>query len=154
MLFRSYLVKKSEIEHLSQKKNDENLKEYVDPIYYVKNKLKGKTKVYNKPYELDNVEYFQEIIDWIFNKISKEKKLEHLKGFEVVSATKFPEMWGVWVRPIVDDYFNWRDNPKFLEKLKEIQAKFEKFIVPFSLLDLGFKNGATPDKVQLNWFYQ
>lgn len=114
------------------------LKEYFDPIYFVKKKLSNDKSV--RP--LENIKYeenFQKLVNAIFKYTYKENPLEHLKGFEVVKVTPGND-FTVLLKPKVSDWFNYCDNSEYLDKINIFEKEF-KYISkmmssPFSDEDL------------------
>jgi hypothetical protein len=99
------------------------LKEYFDPIYFLKKKFSKDKSV--KPQE--NIKYeedFQKYVNLIFKFTYKSNPLEHLKGFEVSKVTPTTE-WTVLLKPKIDDWFNYCDNSDYKEKLEKFEQEFQ-----------------------------
>ena len=99
------------------------LKEYFDPIYFVKKKLSKDKSV--KPQE--NIKYeedFQKYVNVIFKFTIKENPLNHLKGFDVIKVTPSTD-FTVLLRPKVNDWFNYCKNTEYLEKLEKFENEFK-----------------------------
>ena len=99
------------------------LKEYFDPIYFLKKKLSKDKSV--RPQE--NIKYeedFQGYTDLIFKYTFKSNPLEHLKGFKVSKVTPDTE-WTVLLKPKIDDWFNYCNNPEYKEKLEKFEEEFK-----------------------------
>lgn len=100
-----------------------SLKEYFDPIYFVKKKLSKDKSV--KPQE--NIKYeedFQKYVNVIFKFTIKGNPLEHLKGFEVLKVTPSTD-FTVLLRPKVNDWFNYCKNTEYLKKLEKFENEFK-----------------------------
>lgn len=99
------------------------LKEYFDPIYFVKKKFAKDKSI--KP--LENIKYeedFQKLANVIFKYTYKANPLEYLKGFEVIKVTPGTN-FTVLLKPKVSDWFNYCDNSEYLEKIKTFEKEFQ-----------------------------
>lgn len=101
------------------------VKEYFDPVYFLKNKFGKKDGQVKDPQFVPYEEKFQKIVDIIFKlTVKMNGPLKHLNGLEVLKVTPTSTDWTVLVRPIVDDWFNWRGNSEFIEDLREFKISF------------------------------
>ena len=109
------------------KKKSRSLKEYLDPIYYIKNKFiedpEGVRPEEFKKYEAET----QKLVDIIFKFTQKTEKLPHLNGFKLLKLTPEYDGWTVLLAPTVDSWFNWKKNEKFLVKLDDYFDLFKEF---------------------------
>lgn len=100
------------------------LKEYFDPIYFLKKKLSNNKSV--KPEE--NIKYekdFQKYANLIFKYTYKSNPLEHLIGINVLKVTPTTE-WTVLLEPKIDDWFNYCNNSEYKEKLESFEKEFQR----------------------------
>ena len=99
------------------------LKEYLDPVYFLKNKFSEKPKGIKNPEYIPYEEGFQKKVDIIFRLTKKENPIKHLNGYEVLKVTPTSE-WDVLLRPKIDEWFNWKKNSKFKSQLNDFNNKF------------------------------
>ena len=99
------------------------LKEYFDPIYFIKNKFSKDKQIKPEQY-IKYEEDFQKYVNLIFKYVYKDNPLVHLKGFEVRKVTPTHE-FQVLLRPKVDEWFNYCKNYNYLEKLKKFENEFQ-----------------------------
>jgi hypothetical protein len=103
----------------------ELLKEYFDPLYFLKKKL-SKDPDQIKPEEyIKYEEDFQRFVDVIFKITYKQTPLEHLNGFKVSKVTP-SVIWTVLLTENIDDWFNYCKNAKYVKKLGEFKDNFKK----------------------------
>ena len=131
------------------------LLEYFDPIYYLKNKFLDKPKDAKDPEYIKYEDRFQNLVDTIFKYVKTEGELKHLKGFKVLKTTPSHSYggprWAVVIAPIVDDYFNWKENSKFMEQLDEF---IEKFKDVSKVVSSPYVEEGLPEDVEFNfWLY-
>lgn len=102
------------------------IKEYLDPVYYIKNKLiddpEGVRPEEFKKYEKET----QELVDLILMLTQKFEKLPHLNGFKVLKLTPEMDGWTVLLAPVVDSWFNWRKNNKYNIQLDDYFKRFRE----------------------------
>lgn len=98
------------------------LKEYFDPIYFVKKKF-SKDKSIKPPENIKYEEDFQKFVNLIFKYAYNENPLNHLKGFDVIKVTPATD-FTVLLKPKVSDWFNYCNNTEYLEKLEKFQNEF------------------------------
>ena len=120
------------------------LKEYFDPIYFVKKKF-SKDKSIKPP---ENIKYeadFQKFANLIFKFTIKENPLNHLKGFDVIKVTPSTD-FTVLLRPKVNDWFNYCKNTEYLEKLEKFENEFKNLA---KMMGMGspFSDSGLPDNV-------
>lgn len=106
----------------------EDLKEYFDPLYYLKNKMKGERKSLKDPMWIPYEEEFQKLVNFVFKKTKKMYDLEHLNGLKVAKVTPQSDKWIVLLLPQTDDWFNWTKNEKFQKGLEEFRSNFKEFV--------------------------
>lgn len=109
------------------------LKEYFDPVYFFKQKLKKPSKSF-KPEE--NIKYepkYQKLVDIIFRYTTKEFKVKNLEGLRVLKVTPAGLGWDILIEPIFPDWFNWKSNDRVLSNLKELQKKMNETSVDTGL---------------------
>ena len=99
------------------------LKEYFDPIYFIKKKF-SKDKSIKPPQNIKYEEDFQKYVNVIFKFTIKGNPLEHLKGFEVLKVTPSTD-FTVLLRPKVNDWFNYCKNTEYLKKLEKFENEFK-----------------------------
>jgi hypothetical protein len=80
---KKYIVTESQLERL---------KEYFDPIHYLKKIMKDAPKYIRDPETLKYDVAFQKIVDVIFKYTMKHAPVDNLKGLEVTKVT--PQGWG------------------------------------------------------------
>lgn len=103
--------------------------EYFDPIYFLKNKFKKETKSLKDPNWVPHEEEFQKIVDLVFKMTKKTMiSLPHLKGYKVLKVTPQADSWVVLLRPLVDEWFNWSENRKYITALDEFEQNFREFV--------------------------
>ena len=101
------------------------IKEYFDPIYFLKNKLVKKPQQIKDPNWVPYEGKFQEVVDIIFKLTKRITKLEHLKGFKVSKVTPVGnERWTVLLAPEIDEWFNWKNNDEYKYKLEKFRDEF------------------------------
>jgi len=120
------------------------LKEYFDPIYFVKKKF-SKDKSIKPP---ENIKYeadFQKFANLIFKYTSQTNPLEHLKCFDVIKVTPGTD-FTVLLKPKVNDWFNYCDNSEYLKKLEDFQKEFRNIS---KMMSIGspFSDSGLPDNV-------
>lgn len=106
----------------------EDLKEYFDPIYYIKKKTEGEPKYVKDPMWEPYEEEFQKLVDFVFKKTKKMNDFERLKGLKVDKVTPQSDKWIVVLTPVADDWFNWAKNKKFHEDLEAFRSDFKEFV--------------------------
>jgi len=123
----------------------ELLKEYFDPIYFLKKKI-SKEKSPIKPEEFVKYEKkFQKYVDLIFKFTSKQISLNHLKGFEVLKVTPSVE-WTVLLSPKVEVWFNYCKNSDYLIELDNFEKKFIE-IAKMTAMGSPFSEEYLPENV-------
>lgn len=101
------------------------IKEYFDPIYFLKNKFGKKLGQVKDPNWVPYEGKFQEVVDVIFKLTKKMNKIEHLNGFKVSKVTPMgDDYWTVLLVPEIDDWFNWKENSQYRKKLEEFRDEF------------------------------
>lgn len=127
--------------------------EYIDPIYFLKKKFSKETESIRpeeyKVYEED----FQKTTNIILRLVQKKNKLKHLKGFRVIKVTPTAENWIVLLAPIVDDWFNYKNNESYMKKLKELTDDFVK-ISQMSGVDSPIEKKGYPRTVEYVFLLQ
>jgi hypothetical protein len=120
------------------------LKEYFDPIYFVKKKF-SKDKSIKPPENIKYEEDFQKYVNVIFKFTIKENPLNHLKGFDVIKVTPSTD-FTVLLRPKVNDWFNYCKNTEYLEKLEKFENEFKNLA---KMMGMGspFSDSGLPDNV-------
>lgn len=131
---------------LVTKKQFDLLKEYFDPIHFLKNKFGKESKSVKDPMWVPYEDKFQKIVDIIFKLTSKQNKLKHLKGYEVLKVTP-TEKFTVLMRPIVDDWFNWKENFDYVNKLEKFNDEFKE-VARMSGIDNPYDEKGLPKEVQ------
>lgn len=119
------LIKESQMLFLLNITKVSGLKEYFDPIYYLKNKFSKKPEGIRDQNLIPFEAKFQKIVDIIFKLTSKRGKVKHLKGFKVLKVTPL-DKWTILIEPIVDDWFNWRENNEFNKELDNFIQRFRE----------------------------
>lgn len=118
------------MKYLISERQYKSLVEYFDPIYFVKKKLSQKPKQIKNPEYIKYEDKFQSLVNMIFRFVTADKMLKHLKGFKVSKVTPSysdgGQRWSVLLEPIVDEYFNWKENPTFMEQLEKFVEKFKE----------------------------
>ena len=126
---------------------EDEMKEYFDPIYFLKNKLKDEPRHVKdlqwEPYE----EEFQKIVNFAFRKTKKLNPVEHLNGYKVNKVTPQSDKWIVVMTPVVDDWFNWVKNESFQEDLEKFHQQFKDFI-RMGGIDSPHEHGSFPRDIQ------
>jgi len=84
---KKYIVKESQLERI---------KEYFDPIHYLKKIVTNAPKYIRDPESLKYDVGFQKIVDVIFKYTMKHKPVDNLKGLEITKVT--PQGWGSDIR--------------------------------------------------------
>lgn len=99
------------------------IKEYFDPVYLLKNKFSKKRQSVKDPQWVPYEEKFQKLVDTLFKMTVKiNGPLKHLNGLKVLKVTPYTD-WTVLVQPIVEDWFNWKNNEKFMEDLRNFKSE-------------------------------
>ena len=125
------------------------LKEYFDPIYFMKKKLSKDKSV--KPAE--NIKYeedFQKYANLIFKYTYKSNPLKHLKGFEILKVSPTTE-WTVLLGPVVDEWFNYCNNTEYKESLKSFENEF-KNIAKLTSMGSPFSEEGLPQNVSYSFW--
>ena len=105
----------------------EIIKEYFDPIHFLKKKLRDEPKYLKDPSWIPYEAEFQKLVDFVFKKTKKTNNLEHLDGFKVTKATPQSSKWVVLLSPVVEDWFNWSKNKQFQSSLNSFESDFREF---------------------------
>jgi hypothetical protein len=84
---KNYIVKESQLERI---------KEYFDPIHYLKKIVTNAPKYIRDPESLKYDVGFQKVVDVIFKYTMKHKPVDNLKGLEITKVT--PQGWGSDIR--------------------------------------------------------
>ena len=86
-------VKESKKKYIVTESQLERLKEYFDPIYYLKKIMSDVPKYVRDPSTLKYDVAFQKIVDIIFKYTMKHSPVDNLKGLKVIKVT--PQGWGI-----------------------------------------------------------
>ena len=121
------------------------LKEYFDPIYFLKKKMSKEPRQIKPEQNIKYEEDFQKYVNIIFKLTYKLNPLEHLKGFEVTKVTP-SEKWTVVLKPKIDDWFNYCDNSDYKEKLEKFEEEF-KSISRMTMTGSPFSEEGLPQNV-------
>jgi hypothetical protein len=107
------------------------IKEYIDPLYFLKKKIIKEPEHIREPKFIPYESKFQELVDYIYKlTIKTYDKLKNLKGFKVVKVTPVDNRWSILVKPVVEDWYNWRENPSYKEEIKDFfNTKFKKILI-------------------------
>jgi hypothetical protein len=128
------------------------LKEYFDPIYFLKKKMSKEPRQIKPEHNIKYEEDFQKYVNIIFKLTYKLNPLEHLKGFEVTKVTP-SEKWTVVLKPKIDDWFNYCDNSDYQEKLEKFEQEF-KTISRMTMTGSPFSEEGYPQDVYYTfWNY-
>ena len=125
------------------------LKEYFDPIYFMKKKF-SKDKSVKPP---ENIKYeadFQKYVNLIFKYTYKSNPLKHLKGIKILKVTPSTE-WTVLLKPVVDDWFNYCENSEYKENLKSFEDEFKK-IAEWTSMGSPFSEEGLPQTVHYTFW--
>lgn len=125
----------------------EDLKEYFDPIHFLKNKLKDEPRYVKDPQWEPYEEEFQKLVNFAFRKTKKLNPIEHLNGYNVNKVTPQSDKWIVVMTPIVDDWFNWVKNKSFQGDLEKFHQQFNDFI-RMGGIDSPHQHGSYPRDIQ------
>jgi len=85
-------VKESKKKYIVTKQQYDLIKEYFDPLYYLKKIMNDDPKYIKDPSSLKYEGAFQKIVDVIFKYTMKHTPVDNLKGLEVSKVT--PQGWG------------------------------------------------------------
>ena len=118
------------------------LKEYFDPIYFVKKKF-SKDESIKPPQNIKYEEDFQKVTNLIFKYTYQTNPLKHLKGFDVIKVTPGTD-FTVLLKPKVNDWFNYCDNSEYIGKLEEFQKEFQDIS---KMMSSPFSEEGLPQKV-------
>jgi hypothetical protein len=125
------------------------LKEYFDPIYFVKKKF-SKDKSIKPPQNIKYEEDFQKVTNLIFKYTYQTNPLKHLKGFDVIKVTPGTD-FTVLLKPKVNDWFNYCDNSEYLGKLEAFQKEFQDIS---KMMSSPFSEEGLPQKVNYLFWNQ
>jgi len=118
------------------------VKEYFDPIHFLKKKFSEPEASLSHFGGEKSKETFQKVVDYIFKAAIKGFPVDGLNGLKVFSVWpkennntirySIPDdynrsvVWFVELKPVTSDWFNWEKNEKFLEEYKNFRTYFEK----------------------------
>lgn len=126
------------------------LKEYFDPIYFLKKKMSKEPRQIKPEHNIKYEEDFQKYVNLIFKFTYKSNPLEHLKGFEVLKVT--PETdFRVLLKPKVSDWFNYCDNSEYKEKLVKFEREFRS-ISEMTAMGSPFSEEGLPQNVSYSFW--
>lgn len=101
----------------------ERIKEYFDPILYLKNIMSDAPKYIRDPDTLKYDVAFQKIVDVIFKYTMKHVPVDNLKGLNVTKVTPQGWEWTVLLTPKLPKWFN-PDNIDYRTQLEDFKREF------------------------------
>jgi hypothetical protein len=143
------------------------IKEYFDPIYYLKKIMSDAPKYIKDPSNLKYDVAFQKVVDVIFKYTMKHTPVDNLKGIEVNKVT--PQGWGgnmnddskgshtewnVVAHTIVPKWFNPADE-EFKSQMENFKKEFNKIAEMMGLSSSSplSREGFPFDKVKFHIYY-
>lgn len=127
------------------------IKEYFDPVYFLKNKFSKKGESVKDPQWVPYEEKFQKLVDTLFKMTVKiNGPLKHLNGLKVLKVTPSTD-WTVLVQPIVDDWFNWKNNEKFMEDLRNFKSELME-VARMSGVDSPYDDKGLPKNLDIHFY--
>ena len=129
-------VKESKKKYIVTEQQYNLMKEYFDPLYYLKKIMSDAPKYIRDPNSLKYDAAFQKVVDVIFKYTIKHSPVDNLKGLEVTKVT--PQGWGsdmkddskgshtewiVLLIPILPKWFN-PDDIDYRTQLEDFKREF------------------------------
>ena len=129
-------VKESKKKYIVTEQQYNLMKEYFDPLYYLKKIMNNAPKYIRNPNTLKYDVAFQKVVDTIFKYTMKDAPVDNLKGLEVTKVT--PQGWGsdmkddskgshtewiVLLIPILPKWFN-PDDIDYRTQLEDFKREF------------------------------